>query len=173
MTTASPSVVRPGPRFATVARAFEAAFILAALQAWSRAADMAILIAPLAATCYILAFCPHLPTARPRAVILGHFAAAFCGLAADWLGTFPPLDGQIALTVKLGLALFLSSAAMRLLTAEHPPAAATAVFPIILPLPMEAWLLPWHMAGGAAVTVLISLVWARFRARSVKIFQCR
>jgi len=54
--------------------------------------------------------------------------------------------------------------------ADHPPAAATAVIPAILPLPMPAQLFPVYMASqlfpvymawGATITVLFALVWNR------------
>ena len=128
----------------------------------SHACDVGVLYPPLAATCFIAAACVHLRVARPKAVIVGHFISTVCGIlgvhAGDWLvgGT------HWAIPVKLGLTTFLAAALMQVLDADHPPAAATAAIPAILPLPASELVLPLHMAWGGVVTVCLAVVWNRF-----------
>jgi hypothetical protein len=135
--------------------------VLALLMALSGAFQVGVLAPPLAASCFIAAACPYLRVARPKAVIVGHFVSAVGGLAAvragDWLlaGTAWAVPG------KLGLAVLLAAALMQLLDADHPPAAATAAIPAILPLPAPDWALPLHMAWGGVVVVVLAALWNR------------
>lgn len=148
-----------------IGKAIGAAILLSAIEALSVAVDIVVLIAPLAATCFIHAYCRHLPVSRPKAAIVGHFVAALCGLASNWMGDLLPASGQTIITVKIGMAIFMSAVSMRVLDSEHPPAAATAVFPVVMTLPMDNWMYPPHMAWGATISVLISLIWDHFSCR--------
>lgn len=135
---------------------------LALIALASRTCDVAVLYPPLAATCFIGAACPHLRVARPRQVVAGHLLSSLAGVAAVAAGN-ALAGGQpdIALPLKLGLAVALAAALMQLCDADHPPAAATAAIPALLPLPVEPWLLPLHMAWGGMLASLIALGWNR------------
>ncbi len=129
----------------------------------SKACDVGVLYPPLAATCFINATCVYLRVARPRQVIVGHLVSTVAGLLAvfgvdallRWLpqGSGPPF--------KLGLAVALAAVFMQVFDADHPPAAATAAIPAILPLPADTWVLPLHMAWGSVIAVLCALAWNR------------
>ncbi len=129
----------------------------------STACGVGVLYPPLAATCFIGAACVYLRVARPRQVVVGHLTSSVAGLLAVLAGD--ALAGEFAdggvIAFKLGLAVALASAFMQLFDADHPPAAATAAIPAILPLPVEAVLLPLHMAWGAVIAVLAALAWNR------------
>ena len=136
---------------------------LAAIALLSGLCGVGVLYPPLAATCFINAACVYLRVARPRQVIIGHMVSSVAGLLAVALGdslatllnpgAIPPL--------KLGLAVALAALFMQMFDADHPPAAATAAIPVILPLPMEPLLLPLHMAWGGVIAVLAALLWNR------------
>lgn len=128
----------------------------------SRGSGVGVLYPPLAATCFIGAACPHLRVARPRQAVVGHLLSSIAGLAAvaagDALAAGLP---DIATPLKLGLAVALAAALMQLCDADHPPAAATAAIPVLLPLPVEPHLLPLHMAWGGMAASLAALAWNR------------
>jgi hypothetical protein len=132
-----------------------------ALLSW--ACGVRVFYPPLAATCFITAACAYLRVARPRQVIVSHLVSSAAGLltilAGDTLAGW--LSADFALPLKLGIAVALAAAFMQIFDADHPPAAATAVIPVILPLPVEPLLLPLHMAWGAVVAVLVALAWNR------------
>jgi len=135
---------------------------LAVLCLVSTASGVGVLYPPLAATCFIGASCPHLRVARPRQVVVGHLVSSAAGLAAIALGNafFEPQQA-LALPLKLGLAVGLATVLMQLFDADHPPAAATAAIPVLLPLPVAPLLLPLHMAWGGMVASLGLLAWNR------------
>lgn len=135
---------------------------LALIALAAKACGVGVLYPPLAATCFIGAACPHLRVARPRQVVAGHLLSSIAGVAAviasDALAADSP---DIAVPLKLGLAVLLAALLMQLCDADHPPAAATAAIPALLPLPVEPWLLPLHMAWGGMLASLIALGWNR------------
>lgn len=135
---------------------------LALIALASRTTGVGLLYPPLAATCFIGAACPHLRVARPRQAVAGHLLSAIAGVAAVAAGNaLAGTQPDIALPLKLGLAVALAAALMQLCDADHPPAAATAAIPALLPLPVEPWLLPLHMAWGGMLASLIALGWNR------------
>jgi hypothetical protein len=127
----------------------------------SGACEVGVLYPPLAATCFISTTCVHLRVARPKQVIVGHFVSTVAGLLGVLIVT--ALVGKPALIVplKLGLAVTLAAVFMQVFDADHPPAAATAAIPAILPLPEAPLLLPLHMAWGAVIAVLFAMAWNR------------
>jgi hypothetical protein len=135
---------------------------LALIALASRACGVGVLYPPLAATCFIGAACPHLRVARPRQVVAGHLLSSIAGVAAVIAGDALAADSpDIAVPLKLGLAVLLAALLMQLCDADHPPAAATAAIPAILPLPVAPWLLPLHMAWGGMLAALLALAWNR------------
>jgi hypothetical protein len=139
-----------------------AGLFLAAIALTSHATGVGVLYPPLAATCFIGATCTYLRVARPKSVIVGHFIATVGGLLGVAAGDLLFGGTALAVPVKLCLAVLLSAALMQLLDADHPPAAATAAIPAILPLPAPALLLPLHMAWGAVLAVIFGVIWNRF-----------
>jgi len=122
---------------------------------------IAVLLPPLAATCFINSTCVHLRVARPKQVIVGHFVGSIGGLAGVIAGDALMGGTEYVVAAKLGLAVLFAAVLMQIFDADHPPAAATAAIPAILPLPMPIWLLPTNMAWGATITVLFALAWNR------------
>ena len=135
--------------------------LLALIAILSDVTGIAVLFPPLAATCFIGSTCVHLRVARPKQVIVGHFVASIGGLAGVMAGDYLMAGTDYLIAAKLGLAVLFASILMQIFDADHPPAAATAAIPAILPLPMPAWLLPVNMAWGATITVLFALAWNR------------
>lgn len=127
----------------------------------SEMTGIALVFPPLAATCFINSNCIYLRVARPKPVIVGHFVSAVGGLAGVWTGELLAGGSDLVLPLKLSLALLYAALLMQFFDADHPPAAATAVIPAVLPLPMPAWLFPLYMAWGATLAVLFALVWNR------------
>lgn len=125
------------------------------------ATGVSVLYPPLAATCFIGATCTYLRVARPKSVIVGHFISAVGGLLGVAAGEAMFGGTGLAIPVKLGLAVFFSAVFMQILDADHPPAAATAAIPAILPLPVPASMLPLHMAWGGVLAVVFTVVWNR------------
>ena len=136
---------------------------LAVIVLLSQGSGVGVLYPPLAATCFINATCVYLRVARPRQVIVGHLVSSVAGLLAVLAGEalHQPLPAVAVVSLKLALAVGLAAAFMQVCDADHPPAAATAAIPVILPLPVEPLLLPLHMAWGAVVAVLCALAWNR------------
>ena len=130
-----------------------------------------VLYPPLAATCFINTTCVFLRVARPKSVIIGHTVASICGLAGVWIGNYIDPGAEFIIPLKLGLSVVLAAVFMQIFDADHPPAAATAAIPAILPLPMPWYLLPLHMAWGATITVVFAFIWNRvwfeFPARDI------
>lgn len=125
------------------------------------ATGVSVLYPPLAATCFIGATCTYLRVARPKSVIVGHFISAVGGLLGVAAGEAMFGGTGLATPAKLGLAVFFSAVFMQILDADHPPAAATAAIPAILPLPVPIAMLPLHMAWGAVLAVVFTVVWNR------------
>ncbi|NLY41920.1 MAG: HPP family protein [Desulfovibrionales bacterium] len=127
----------------------------------SSTCDIPLLSPPLAATCFIGAACPYLHVARPKPAIIGHFVSAIGGLAGIALATVLASSSPLLIEIKLGLAVTFAAALMQIFDADHPPAAATAAIPAILPQPVTAWLFPLHMAWGGMLVVIFTFVWNR------------
>ncbi|WP_319543033.1 HPP family protein [uncultured Pseudodesulfovibrio sp.] len=127
----------------------------------SHTTGISVLFPPLAATCFIVSTCPHLRIARPKPVIVGHFIASICGLIGSWAGDALVPGSEYTSAIKLGVSVIFATITMQALDADHPPAAATSAIPAILPLPMQEYLLPIHMAWGATLCVMISILWNR------------
>ena len=127
----------------------------------SGACQVGVLYPPLAATCFINATCVYLRVARPKQIIVGHFVSTVGGLLAVMLVTALVSEPALLIPLKLGLAVTFAAVFMQLFDADHPPAAATAAIPAILPLPAHHLLLPLHMAWGAVIAVLFSMAWSR------------
>ena len=135
--------------------------ILCVIALASRATGVGVLYPPLAATCFIAATCTFLRVARPKSVIVGHFISTVGGLLGVHAGQWLAAGTEFAVPLKLGLAVLLAAALMQVLDADHPPAAATAAIPAILPLPAPELTLPLHMAWGGVVAVLVGVAWNR------------
>lgn len=127
----------------------------------SQFTGIAVLFPPLAATCFINSSCVYLRVARPKPVIVGHFVSSLGGLAGVWTGELLAGGTDFVIPLKLSLTLLYASVLMQVFDADHPPAAATAVIPAVLPLPMPAWLFPLYMAWGATLSVLFAFAWNR------------
>lgn len=136
--------------------------ILGVIALASRATGVGVLYPPLAATCFIAATCAFLRVARPKSVIVGHFISTVGGLLGVHAGQWLAAGTEFLVPLKLGLAVLLAAALMQILDADHPPAAATAAIPAILPLPAPELTLPLHMAWGGVLAVLVGIIWNRF-----------
>jgi CBS-domain-containing membrane protein len=108
-------------------------------------------LAPLGATCALVFGVPSAPVAQPRNVVGGNVLAALVGLAVY------ALFGQ-ASWWTLGLAIGLSMALMVLTKTYHPPAAVTAILPLLGKITAWSWaLLP--VAVGAALVVVVAVLY--------------
>lgn len=159
----SPALYRPGviSLVRMVWGTLGAGLMLACIGIMSHATGVSVLYPPLAATCFINATCVFLRVARPKSVIVGHFVASIGGVCGVWIVETLAGGLEFAVAFKLGAAVLLASLLMQLFDADHPPAAATAAIPAILPLPMPEYLLPVHMAWGATLAVLFAMAWNR------------
>lgn len=135
--------------------------VLALIGFLSKVTGIGVLFPPLAATCFINSNCVYMRVARPKPVIVGHFVSSIGGLAGVWTGELLAGGTDYVIPFKLSLSLLYAVLLMQVFDADHPPAAATAVIPAILPLPMPTQLFPVYMAWGATIAVLFSLVWNR------------
>lgn len=140
--------------------------LLAVVAVFSSVCGVGVLYPPLAATCFIGTSCAYLRVARPKSVIVGHFVSTVGGLAGVWVGQALLGGTAYAVAGKLGCAVLLASVFMQALDADHPPAAATAAIPAILPIPASPWVLPLHMAWGGVVAVLFGMAWNRIWFRN-------
>ncbi|MDP4033256.1 MAG: HPP family protein [Pseudorhodobacter sp.] len=122
-----PAVARP-PRREVVRATIEAGIGIAALAVFDRyalplspALQLAELplLAPLAATAFLVFAVPNSPLAQPWSVVVGNTLSALIGIAIVTLVPQPILAG--------GLAIGIAVAAMMLLRAMHPPGGAMAL----------------------------------------------
>ncbi len=127
----------------------------------SEACGVGVLYPPLAATCFINATCVYLRVARPKQIIVGHFVSTVGGLLAVLVVTNLVHEPSLLVPLKLGLAVTFAAVFMQIFDADHPPAAATAAIPALLPLPADTLLMPLHMAWGAVIAVIFSMAWSR------------
>ena len=84
------------------------------------ASALPFLVAPMGASAVLVFALPAAPLAQPRAVLLGNFVSALCGVAAVQL--FP--DPLVAGSLGAGAAILT----MQLLRCIHPPGGAVALF---------------------------------------------
>lgn len=138
-----------------------AGLLLFAVAGLSQGLGVAVLLPPLAASCFIGGNAVYLRVARPKPVIVGHFVSAAGGVLGVWAADALAGDGTWAPAIKLGLAVLFAAVLMQVCDADHPPAAATAAIPAILPIPVPWWLLPAHMAWGAVLVVIGCVLWNR------------
>ncbi|HUV50576.1 MAG TPA: HPP family protein [Anaerolineae bacterium] len=140
---------------------FGAGILLLVIGIFSRTFQVGVLYPPLAATCFINATCVYLRVARPKSIIVGHFVSAIGGVLAVCVGESLFGGTRFAIPINLGLAVLFAAVFMQIFDADHPPAAATAAIPVILPLPTSALLLPLHMAWGSVIAVVFAFAWNR------------
>lgn len=136
--------------------------LLSIIGIFSQITHIGVLYPPLAATCFINATCVYLRVARPKSVIVGHFVSTVGGLLGVYIGSILFTGSELLVPAKLGLAVLFAAVFMQVTDSDHPPAAATAAIPAILPLPAPALLLPLHMAWGAVIAVIFAVAWNRF-----------
>jgi len=110
------------------------------------------------ATAFILVWAPNAPAAAPRSVVLGHFMGATIGwlcaraFELDFAHTTLLAGGRPQHVAAAALALGLTSMAMILLRAPHPPAGATTLIFSLGQIPF--W---WGVPVVLASVVLLSL----------------
>lgn len=150
------------------------AVLLAATGAIGRTVGWVLLTTTLGPTAYLLLTHPDDQTARVRSSLLGHAAAAVCGLgclAAFGLWSQPSIVEQRHDTMpQIGaqaLAVGLTLLALAVLRAHHPPAAATALLiasGIARPGPPLYGMLTGLAILIATATVVARLPWLRKHA---------
>ena len=108
----------------SVVSSFSAILIMALVtQKLSMGAGNPILVASMGASAVILFIIPHSPLAQPWSLVGGQLVSAMIGVAcAQWFA-----DTAIASACAVGGSIF----AMLLLRCLHPPAAATALTPVL------------------------------------------
>jgi len=122
-----------------------AIFVVATLSASS---SVALMMAPLGATCFLAFGVPESPLAQPRNIIFGHIIAATVGLIVlNLVGS-----GPLALSLGVGIAI----AAMQLLRAGHPPAGANPL--VIIGAGADWDFLLFPVASGALLIVFVALI---------------
>lgn len=84
------------------------------------ATTLPYLVAPMGASAVLVFALPAAPLAQPRAVLLGNFVSALCGVGAVQLFADPLLAGALG----AGIAILV----MQLLRCTHPPGGAVALF---------------------------------------------
>jgi CBS-domain-containing membrane protein len=124
----------PRARAAFAAYLFTNTFVSVALVAGASAAAHTVFIfPPLGATVFLLFLNPSALAASPRNTILGYAIAIACGYAAllvTGLAHAPPVavaGVDLPRAVAAGLSIGLTSAAMVLARAQHPPGGATTL----------------------------------------------
>ncbi len=117
----------------------------------SDATGMAMLFAPLGASCVLLFSLPASPLSQPMNVILGHGLSAVLGLAAQFAA-----PGHVWMAaIAVGGAI----AAMGMLRLTHPPAGATA---LVSYFTGASWTyLAFPVMSGAAALVIIAATYHR------------
>jgi CBS-domain-containing membrane protein len=108
-------------------------------------------MAPLAATCALVFGLPTSPVSQPRNVIGGHMLSALVGLVV-----FSVLDQDtwLAMALAVGLAIV----AMAMTRTYHPPAAVTALLPVMQKITAFTWVLA-PVGLGAMLLIVIALLY--------------
>lgn len=122
--------------------------------------DPVFLVGSLGASAVIVFGAPDSPTARPMAVLGGHFVSALIGVACFRLAGSTPW-------FSAALAVALSIAVMHRTGTLHPPGGATALIANIGPERVKALGFVYALApvlSGAAILVAVALVSRHGRA---------
>ena len=136
---------------AMLAAGFGAAVAVIIVAGLSQITTMAMLFAPLGATCILLFSIPASPLSQPINVVGGHFISALIGVVGHFIlpANFV-LDGLV-----VGAALM----AMMALRIVHPPAGATALVAYIT---ATSWLfLAFPILLGSVVLVALATIYHR------------
>jgi len=118
---------------------------------------VACFMVPFGATCGLIFGLPTSPVSQPRSVIGGHMLAAFVGLVVY------SVSGQ-ATWLTMGLAVGLAMVAMAMTSTYHPPAAVTAVLPVLQEITAFTWALA-PVGLGAMLLVVIALAYNNLFAK--------
>jgi len=108
-------------------------------------------MAPFGATCALVFGLPTAPVSQPRNVIGGHVLSAFVGLVVF------AVSNQ-ATWVTMALAVGLAMVVMAMTRTYHPPAAVTALLPVLQKITAFTWVLA-PVALGAILMVVIALLY--------------
>ena len=108
-------------------------------------------MAPLGATCALVFGLPTTPVAQPRNVIGGHVLSALVGVAVF------SVSGQ-ATWLAMALAVGLAMVAMAMTRTFHPPAAVTALLPVLQEITAFTWVLA-PVGLGAMLMIVIALLY--------------
>lgn len=108
-------------------------------------------VAPFGATCALVFGLPTSPVSQPRNVIGGHLLSAVVGV-----GVFS-VSGQ-ATWLTMALAVGLAMVAMTMTRTYHPPAAVTALLPVLQKITAFTWVLA-PVGLGALLIVVIALLY--------------
>ncbi|MDY0340688.1 MAG: HPP family protein [Coriobacteriia bacterium] len=120
-------------------------------------------MAPLAATCALIFGLPSSPISQPRNVIGGHVLSALVGIIVF------SLSGQVTWWT-MGLALGLAMVAMAMTHTYHPPAAVTALLPVLQEITSFTWVLA-PVGVGALLLVIVALLYTNlFAERRYPVF---
>lgn len=142
---------RPGWRESVVSGA-GGALALAILYALTVELEfVACFTAPFAASCALLFGLPDVPVSQPRNVIGGHLLAALVGLVVF------TVTGETT-SWTMALAIGVAMAAMVMTRTYHPPAAVTAVLPVLQQITAFTWVLA-PVGVGALLLVVIAVVY--------------
>ena len=120
-------------------------------------------MAPFGATCALVFGLPGAPVSQPRNVIGGHMLSALAGLVV-----FAILGRSTWWT--MALALGSAMAAMAMTRTYHPPAAVTALLPVLQQITTFTWVLA-PVGVGALLLVAIAMLYNNlFRERHYPAF---
>ena len=129
---------------------------VAALGLIQDVAGLALLFAPLGATCVLVFGLPASPLSQPANVVLGHALAGAIGIGAHLL-----LPGNVWLAAA---AVGLAIAAMALFRITHPPAGATTL--VSYASAQSAAFLAFPILSGAVALVLLASLYHRLTGTS-------
>jgi CBS-domain-containing membrane protein len=121
---------------------------------YALAADLKLVtcfVAPFGATCALVFGLPTSPVSQPRNVIGGHMLSALVGVVVF------SVSGQ-ATWLTMGLAVGLAMVAMSVTRTYHPPAAVTALLPVLQKITAFTWVLA-PVGLGALLLVVIALLY--------------
>lgn len=112
---------------------------------------VACFLVPFGATCALVFGLPAAPVSQPRNVLAGHILSALVGLVVF------VLCGEITWWA-LALAVGLAMAGMAATRTYHPPAAVTALLPVLQEITDFTWVIA-PVGVGAAIVVLVALLY--------------
>ncbi|MDO8847931.1 MAG: HPP family protein [Coriobacteriia bacterium] len=108
-------------------------------------------MAPLGATCALVFGLPTAPVSQPRNIIGGHVLSALVGLVVF------SVSGQTTWWT-MALAVGLAMVAMAMTRTYHPPAAVTALLPVLQEITAFTWVLA-PVGLGAMLLVVIAVLY--------------